>query len=64
MPGHIAEHVALVDDHGIPDPSARWLLPGGIEHWDNACGDLNGRSSLVLREGRQLVIVRPIPQAP
>src|SRR5207302_903418 len=46
------------------DPCARRLLPGGVEHLDDAFGDLNGGGSLGLRESRNLVVVRPVPQPP
>jgi hypothetical protein len=58
------EHVALVEDHGVPDPGADRLLPGGVERLDDAFGNPNGSGCLGLREGRGLVVVRPVPQSP
>lgn len=58
------EYVTLVDDHGISNPGAGWLVPGGIECLDNAFGELNSSSSLRLRQSGHLIVVRPVPQPP
>src|SRR5260370_42405771 len=53
MPGHVVEHVALVDDHPIFDPGAGRVLPSSVEHLEDAFRNLNGSGSLGLRESRK-----------
>ena len=64
VPGHVAEHVALVDDRGIPHPGAGRFQPGAVEHLDDAFGQLNGGGRLGLRQSWRLVVIRPVPQPP
>src|SRR5215831_10517200 len=64
LPGHVVQHISLIDYHCIPCAgSGRWL-PGGVEYLDDAFGKLNGSSSLGLRQSRNFVVVRPVPQPP
>jgi hypothetical protein len=58
------EHVALVDDHGIPHPGASRFLPGRVEYVDDPLGQLNGSVSLWLRQSRYFIVIRPVAQPP